>query len=329
MKITAIDERDFHGSAPQLLRGVESCEAATQYQNAMPRRHRQRPFLSNRTGFGIISPSVIVSFLIRQRHERALPVWFLAAALLVLAPSLCAQGSPKLISTGASVSLSVPADIAPPPQTIVIGFLGGFVRHDDAVHSEVQLAQRLRSEYTAGVRVEAFENRRRDDAHKLILSFVAADHDGRPTGEQKRAARVILYGHSWGANAVVALARDLETNGIPVLLTVQVDSIAKGGQNDGVIPGNVAQAVNFYQDKGFLHGQRQIRAADATRTQILGNFRMDYAANPIACPQYPWFDRIFMRSHIEIECDPSVWQRIETLIREQLPAQVARESGAQ
>jgi hypothetical protein len=277
----------------------------------------------------IISPSVIVSFLIRRLHVRALPGWLVAVLLLALAPGLCAQGGNKLLATEPSASTSVAANVSVPPQTIVIGFLGGFVRHDDAVHSEVQLAQRLRTEYPASVRVEAFENRRQEDAHKLILSFLAADANGKLTDERKRAARVILYGHSWGANAVVALARDLQTDGIPVLLTVQVDSIAKNGQNDGVIPGNVAQAVNFYQDKGFLHGQRQIRAADATRTQILGNFRMDYAAKPIACPQYPWFDKIFMRSHIEIECDPSVWQRIETLIREQLPTQVARESGAQ
>jgi hypothetical protein len=279
---------------------------------------------------GFILPDVIVSFLIRRRHGRARPILFLVALLLVLAPGLFAQGGSKLLSAaGPSASPSTAADVTAPAQTIVIGFLGGFVRHDDAVHSEVQLAQRLRNAYPASVRVEAFENRRREDAHKLILSLLAADGNGKLTDEQKRAARVILYGHSWGANAVVALARDLQTDGISVLLTVQVDSIAKNGQNDGLIPGNVAQAINFYQDKGLLHGQRQIRAADATRTQILGNFRMDYAANPIACPQYPWFDKIFMRSHIEIECDPSVWQRIETLIREQLPAQAAREGGDQ
>jgi hypothetical protein len=277
----------------------------------------------------IILANVIVSSLIRWRHGRALPVSFLAVLILVLvlAPGLLAQGGNKLLSAGPAASPSSAADVSVPPQTIVIGFLGGFVRHDDAVHSEVQLAQRLRHEYPASVRVEAFENRRREDAHKLILSVLAADGSGKLTDEQKRAARVILYGHSWGANAVVALARDLQTDGIPVLLTVQVDSIAKNGQNDGIIPGNVAQAINFYQDKGWLHGQRQIRAADAARTQILGNFRMDYAANPVACPQYPWFDKIFMKSHIEIECDPSVWQRIETLIREQLPAQVARADG--
>jgi hypothetical protein len=277
----------------------------------------------------VILASVIVSSLIRRRHSRALPILFLVALLPVLPPSLLAQGGNKLLSAGTAAPPSTAADVSAAPQTIVIGFLGGFVRHDDAVHSEVQLAQHLRHEYPASVHVEAFENRRREDAHKLILSLLAADGNGKPTDEQKHAARVILYGHSWGANAVVALARDLQSDGVPVLLTVQVDSIAKNGQNDGLIPGNVAQAINFYQDKGFLHGQRQIRAADAGRTQILGNFRMDYAANPIACPQYPWFDKIFMRSHIEIECDPSVWQRIETLIREQLPAQVARAGGEQ
>jgi hypothetical protein len=56
---------------------------------------------------------------------------------------------------------------------------------------------------------------------------------------------------------------------------------------------------------------------------------MDYTANPISCPQYPWFSRVFMRSHIEIECDQRVWQRVEGLIREQLPTSVARSASSQ
>jgi len=71
-----------------------------------------------------------------------------------------------------------------------------------------------------------------------------------------------------------------------------------------------------------------IRAADASRTQILGNFRIDYSRKPISCPNYPWYDRIFMRSHIEIECDPAVWQRVEELIRIQLPASIASQASA-
>jgi len=33
---------------------------------------------------------------------------------------------------------------------------------------------------------------------------------------------------------------------------------------------------------------------------------------------YPWFERVFIKTHIAIECDPVLWQRIEGLIRESL-----------
>jgi surfactin synthase thioesterase subunit len=150
---------------------------------------------------------------------------------------------------------------------------------------------------------------------------VDANHDGLLSAEEKRNARVILYGHSWGASEAITLARELDGDGIPVLLTVQVDSVQKPRENDTVIPANVAEAANFYQLNGFLHGEPEIRAADPKRTHIIGNFRFDYKANPIDCRQYPWYDRIFMRSHIEIECDPRVWNQVESLIRSRLPQQ--------
>ena len=46
------------------------------------------------------------------------------------------------------------------PPVIVIGFVGGFIRHDNLVHSEVQLAARLRKAYPSGVDVETFESYR-------------------------------------------------------------------------------------------------------------------------------------------------------------------------
>jgi pimeloyl-ACP methyl ester carboxylesterase len=158
--------------------------------------------------------------------------------------------------------------------------------------------------------------------------LLAGGHRGEPTAEEKRAARVILYGHSWGASAALLLARQLQTSGVPVVLTVQVDSVAKLGQDDALIPGNVEHAANFYQSNGFPRGQKQIRAADAGRTQILGNFRFDYDSKSLACPGYPWIARTFMKSHIEIECDPEVWQRVEGLIRAQLPP-IVRETALQ
>jgi hypothetical protein len=203
---------------------------------------------------------------------------------------------------------------------IVIGFVGGMVGHDNAAHSEVQLATRLRSEYPSGVQVRLFENRRSGQANHEILRLLDVDHDGTLSAGEKLDARIAIYGHSWGASETVTLARALQREGIPVLLTVQVDSIAKPGENDESIPANVLQAVNFFQRRGILRGRRLIRATDASRTQILGNFQFDYKANPVSCAGYPWYARAFMKSHIEIESDPSVWRQVESLIRSKLYA---------
>jgi len=205
------------------------------------------------------------------------------------------------------------------PQVIVIGFVGGFVRHDDPVHSGVQLAAHLRQDYPSGVYVNTFENHQGDQVHRQVLQLLDTNHDGALSPDEKRNARVVIYGHSWGASETVALANQLNRDGVPVLLTIQVDSVAKSGEDDSVIPANVAQAINFYQSDGLLHGRPAIRAADPQSTQILGNFRQDYAAKPIRCDAYPWWDRIFMKSHIEIECDPRVWNQVESLIRSKLP----------
>jgi hypothetical protein len=118
----------------------------------------------------------------------------------------------------------------------------------------------------------------------------------------------------------VTVARELGKDGIPVLLTVQIDSVAKFYQNDTIIPVNVAQAANFYQPDGLVHGQSAIRAADPTHTKIIGNFKFRYKANAYACNEYPWYDRIFVKAHTQIECDPEVWKQAEALVRSDLPS---------
>ena len=201
------------------------------------------------------------------------------------------------------------------PPAIIIGFVGGFIKHDNPVHSEVQLAARLRKAYPSSVDVETFESYRGERARRRILALLDTNHKGTLTRDEKQAARIILYGHSWGGAAAVALARKLEKDGIPVLLTIQVDSIAKIRHNDAVIPANVIQAANFYQTTGLLRGQSKIRAADPTRTKIIGNFHFSYKATRYDCEKYPWYDRIFVKPHTQIECDPKVWKQVESLIR--------------
>ena len=204
------------------------------------------------------------------------------------------------------------------PPVIVIGFVGGFVKHDNIVHSGVQLAAHLREPDSSDVYVEVFENRRRENAYRKILNILDVNHDEKLSDGEKQNARIIIYGISWGASETVALARELERENIPVLLTIQVDSVAKIRQNDAVIPANVREAVNFYQPNGVLHGRKEIHAADGTRTHILGNFRFEYKSRSIRCDNYPWYDRFFAKYHTEIECDPAVWNQVESLIRSKL-----------
>lgn len=205
-------------------------------------------------------------------------------------------------------------DKTDPPKLLVIGFLGGRVASTNAIHQEVQLAAHLQKEYSSGMEVKVFENHSGSLARQAILKLLDTDHNGALSAVEKLKARIVLYGHSWGASEAVTTARALQKEGVPVLLTIQVDSVSKRGEDDRLIPANVAQAINLYELDGFLHGRAEILAADPLRTQILGNFRFNYKTKTANCDRYPWFARTFMRPHIEIESDPQVWSRVESLI---------------
>lgn len=203
----------------------------------------------------------------------------------------------------------------------MVGFVGGFVRHDNPNHGPVKLAHSIEISLPADASpkdtyVQVFENRHRRTAYSTILRLLDRDHDGSLSAAEKSQARIVLFGHSWGASAVVMLARELQRAGIPVLLTVQVDSVAKFWQKDGIIPANVAAAVNFYQPNGFIHGRRQITAADPQKTEILGNYRFDYKKDPVTCTGTTWFGQAFMHDHLESECDPHIWNQIADLVRQ-------------
>lgn len=218
---------------------------------------------------------------------------------------------------------ATPSDSSP---ALVVGFVGGFVHSDDLRHSEVQITQQIQAIYGDRVRVLIYENRRSAEAHRMILNWLSQEANNAATppeisaDRKARSARIILFGHSWGASAVVALARSLQRDGIPVSLTIQVDSIAKNGNDDSLIPANVVEAVNFYQTGGILHGRTRIEAADPSHTKILGNFRFTYEKEPAECRAYPWYDRLLFKGHTAIECDPHVWSQVEELIRTRLPA---------
>ena len=214
------------------------------------------------------------------------------------------------------------------PPVIVIGLVGGWIRTDNRFDRIVRLAAGLNRDYGTGVHAEIFENHHRVQARERILQLLDLDHNGTLAAGEKQNARIVLYGESWGGSELVTLARELEERGIPVLLTVQIDSVAKIGENDELTPANVAEAVNFYQPHGILHGRQEIRAQDSSRTQVIGNFRFDYRGRPMQSPGSSWFARTFFKPHVSIENDPAVWTRIEKLIRSKLPAAAARKQVA-
>lgn len=197
---------------------------------------------------------------------------------------------------------------------IVIGFVGGFARSDDQKHPEVQFAEYLRGQYSSSIDAEVFGNHDGKKALNRVLRLLGSEGSGALSPSEKKQARIILYGHSWGATETVVFARELGKLGIPVLLTIQVDSIAKPGRNDWTIPANVVSAINFYQSGGPLHGQTQIVAADPALTKIIGNLHMTYEDRSINCDNYPWYARTFNKPHHEIENDPRVWDRAASLV---------------
>jgi pimeloyl-ACP methyl ester carboxylesterase len=208
-----------------------------------------------------------------------------------------------------------------PAPLIVIGFMGGRVRAGNLVHREAQMARDLDRLYPNAVRAMTFANHDEAAALRSVLDLLDTDKNGRLSGEEKSAARIVLFGHSWGASEAVNLAQELDRRGIPVLLTIQVDSVRKHGEDDGYIPANVHEAINFYETEGMLHGRRSIQAIDPARTTILGSYESTYKITPVSCAGFPWFARAFMKPHIEIENDVAVWNRIDALI-------VARSSAA-
>jgi len=196
----------------------------------------------------------------------------------------------------------------PRGDTLVIGFLGGWDEWDDARRGVRQTALLVGA--LPRTHAETASNHKRKRAIELIRESFDFNRNGRLDADERRDARVILYGQSMGGAAAVLTARDLKKLGMPVLLTVQVDSV---GSRDSVIPDNVAAAANFYQRESWpLVGQKTIRAADPRKTRILGNYEYFYKDTKVVFLTEPW--RALGGSHAKMEQDPELWGRVMELI---------------
>lgn len=282
-----------------VIRGVcASCQALGGNWRRMQFRPRQVPRLSLPARAGL--PALALAGLL-----------FLASILLLV--SGCATFRPQTYS---SFITSTPL---PPRNYLVLGFMGAREGWDAPRRPVRILALELRAMNLPGVHVETVENTRRDLALQFVRSALDRNGDGTLDAQERASTGIILYGHSFGAAAVVKFARQLEKLGVPVLLTVQVDSV---GANDSLIPANVARAANFYQGAGlFIRGQSLIRPESPEKTKIVGNFEYDTnskQAVPIDTSGFPWTGRVFARAHVKMASDPAVWKRVEALILDEV-----------
>ncbi len=197
---------------------------------------------------------------------------------------------------------------------LVLGFVGGRQRWDNPSQGVRRFALQLRSSGLP-LEVETVENQKRALALRLISEVLDRNRDGRLDDVEKQNARLILYGQSFGGAAVVKLARQLHQTGIPVRLTIQIDSIGRG---DGLIPPNVVRAANLFQKNGWLiRGEGPIRAEDDGQTEIVGNFRFRYRKGDIELSGLRWYKRLFRVAHAKMDRDPRVWEQMYKLIEEE------------
>ena len=197
-------------------------------------------------------------------------------------------------------------------ECLVLGFLGGLEAWNNETQGVRKVALKLRSRHLAGVHVETLESNKRRLALDLIRNAFDRDGDGTLDEQERRSVRLVLYGMSFGGASAIRLARKLDAMGVPVLLTVQVDSV---GRNDATIPRNVAAAANLYQKEGLLvRGEPVIRAEDPARTTIIGNFLFDYRGKKIDLSLVPWYKKLLRVAHAKVNEDPAVWAKVEEII---------------
>jgi len=195
---------------------------------------------------------------------------------------------------------------------LVVGFMGGRESWNNEKRGVRKLALKLRAMNLPGVHVETVENKRRRVAMQLIRNAFDRDRDGQLDEWERASSRLLVYGQSFGGAAVVKLARQLKEVGVPVLLTVQVDSVGRG---DKVIPSNVARAANLFQRDGLIiKGEREIRPEDPGKTRIIGNFKFDYDGKKVDLSEVSWLKRVFQAAHTKMDHDPEVWALVERLI---------------
>ncbi len=245
--------------------------------------------------------------------------WLLSFCLLLAmaAPMMCAGSKHQTFSDFTTPLPLKPGDV------LVIGIVGGWERWD-APRIIRRAALHVRNQQWPGVYAETVENHEIGLAWKLLERAFDWNGNGKLDDDERAGVRLIVYGQSLGASASMRFAHDLNKRDIPVLLVAMIDSYGSG---DRIVPPNVQAALNIYQREHlFIKGESDMKAADPSKTRILGNYQRYYRfkggwlLGNMDYEDEAWHRRIFLGSHLKIEYDEEVNRLLQQTILEQIPA---------
>lgn len=193
-----------------------------------------------------------------------------------------------ILCTMAAMVLPLRAPAGIPPSKIPVsqpsnckivyaGFVGAMETSNHKHSGVVQIRDMLRGPGYSDVCAESFIPISWESGRDWILTHFVS-HPGMLTdNEIRQSPRVILVGHSTGGWAMLSVARDLRDKGIPVELTVQVDSV---GFTDYTVPRNVKTCAIFHAwDLLMILTTKSIRMQDPAHTKLIANIVVKNASH--------------------------------------------------
>jgi hypothetical protein len=152
---------------------------------------------------------------------------------------------------------------------IYLGFVGALEPAHNKMSGVVQIADLLKGNEFPDVCAESYSPYVWGDGLRWLLTHFPSHSGIVSADELQNAPKVVLVGHSMGGWAMMSVARRLSSRGIPVELTIQIDSV---GFTDYKLPRNVKCAANFHaRDPLMPLTTKRLRMEDPNHTKLLAN----------------------------------------------------------
>jgi hypothetical protein len=160
-------------------------------------------------------------------------------------------------------------EFVPSCTIIYAGFVGAMETSGHKSSGVVQLRNILRGPGYSDVCAESFLPVAWKSCRDWILSRFSRRRVPLTEAENTESPHIILVGHSTGGWAMIKVARELRDKGIPVELTVQLDSV---GFTDRTVPNNVKYSAIFHaRDMLMFLTTKNIRLEDPLHTKLIAN----------------------------------------------------------